>query len=139
MFCPQCGAANPDPAPEQSIFRCAACGYTLTRAVPGTAPDHPPGYAAQPADNTLGGLIPTHNPAALSAYYLGVFSLIPCVGIALGIAAFFLGLKGLRHAKQHPEAKGATHAWIGIVAGGLFGFGQLLVALLLAGAALFNP
>lgn len=85
-----------------------------------------------PPDNTLGGLIPFKNSSALMAYYLGVFAIIPCLGIPLGIAAFVLGLRGLAFAKQHPEAKGRTHAWVGIIVGGLFGFGYSigLIALL---------
>jgi hypothetical protein len=61
---------------------------------------YPPPYGAPPPDNTLGGLIPTKNSSALIAYYLGVFSIIPCLGIVLGIAAFVLGLKGLAFAKS---------------------------------------
>ena len=40
----------------------------------------------------------------------------------LGIAAFFLGLKGLKIAKARPEAKGGVHAWVGVLVGGFFGF-----------------
>ncbi len=91
----------------------------------------PPGSPPQ-SDGTLGGLIPYKNSSALLAYYLGVFSLIPCLGIVLGIAAFVLGLNGLKFAKAHPEAKGKTHAWVGIIVGGLFGFGYLIAAICLA-------
>ena len=66
----------------------------------------------------MGGLIPVHNSKALIAYYLGVFSLIPCAFI--GIAAFILGLQGLRDANARPEIRGKTHAWVGIIAGGFF-------------------
>jgi len=31
-----------------------------------------------------------------------------------------LGLRGLNYAKAHPETKGKTHAWGGIIAGGFF-------------------
>lgn len=64
-------------------------------------------------------IIPYRNPLALAAYYVGVFSLIPCVGLLLGPAAFFLGLSGLRAAKRHPEMKGKGHAIAGMVLGGL--------------------
>lgn len=90
-----------------------------------------PPYAPPPPDNTLGGLIPVRNSQALIAYYLGVFSLIPCLGIVLGIAAFVLGLRGLAFANQNPEVKGKAHAWVGIIAGGLFGFGYLIAAIAL--------
>ena len=58
--------------------------------------------------------------AALIAYYVGVFSIIPCLGPLPGIVALVLGIKGLKYANEHPEAKGKAHAIVGIVAGGLF-------------------
>jgi len=67
----------------------------------------------------MGGLIPYKNPKALWAYYLGVFSLIPCFGIPLGVAALVLGIKGLKVSALQPERGGKAHAWIGIVLGGL--------------------
>ena len=72
-----------------------------------------------PPDNTIATIIPYRNAPALIAYYLGIFSLIPCVGFVLGIAAFILGIIGLRRARQYPEAKGKVHAWIGIILGGI--------------------
>jgi hypothetical protein len=78
-------------------------------------------------------LIPYKNTPALVGYYLAVFSLIPCVGAPLGLVAFGLGIAGLRKARQHPEAKGKVHAWVGIILGGLCGFGNL--ALIIAGIA----
>jgi hypothetical protein len=69
-------------------------------------------------DNT-GGLIPYKNPQALIAYYLGVFSLFPIIGLFLAIPAFVLGILGLRARKRNPAIKGSVHAWIGIVMGGL--------------------
>src|SRR5690349_5342595 len=44
--------------------------------------------------DVTGGLIPYRNPRALTGYYLGVFSLIPCVSLFLGPAALILGLLG---------------------------------------------
>jgi hypothetical protein len=32
-----------------------------------------------------------------------------------------LGSIGLRKAKEHPEARGEAPAWVGIIAGGIFG------------------
>jgi len=81
-------------------------------------------------DDALSAIIPYRNVPALIAYYLGVFSIIPCLGIVLGIAAFVLGLVGLKKARENPSAKGKVHAWIGIIAGGLFGFGYLALAIL---------
>jgi len=48
-----------------------------------------------------------------------VFSLIPCVGLPLAIAAVVLGVRGLAVARETPEAHGKAHAWIAIVLGGL--------------------
>ena len=43
-------------------------------------------------------VIPTKNAAALLGYYFGVFSIIPVLGIPLGIAAVICGVFGLRAA-----------------------------------------
>ncbi len=77
-----------------------------------------PAPAAQEGDST-GGVIPYKNPSALIAYYLGLFSLLPLIGLFLGIPAFILGIKGLKDRKKNPAIKGSVHAWIGIVMGGL--------------------
>ena len=69
--------------------------------------------------DATGGIIPYKNMPALIAYYCGVFSIIPCFPI--GITAVILGIMGLRKASQEPQVKGQVHAWIGIIAGGLFG------------------
>jgi len=70
-------------------------------------------------------IIPYKNMRALVAYYMAVFSLIPFVGIVLGLGAFVLGILGLRFRRQNPTAGGGVHAWIGVIVGGLFGFGYL--------------
>lgn len=75
-------------------------------------------YPANQGDST-GGLIPYKNPHALIAYYLGLFSLFPCIGLLLAIPAFILGIMGLQRFKKNPVIKGSVHAWIGIVMGGL--------------------
>lgn len=84
------------------------------------------GYPNQNQGDATGGLIPYKNPKALVAYYLGIFSFIPLLGIPLGLAAFVLGILGLRDRKRNPIIKGSVHAWIGIVVGG--GFGLLYTA-----------
>ena len=103
---------------------CPACGGTVF--FPAVAA--PMAYYAPPpqSDGTLGGLIPYKNQSALISYYFGVFSVIPCLAIPLGIAAFVLGIKGLRLARLHPEAKGKAHAWVGIIAGGFFALINLI-------------
>ena len=106
-FCSGCGK----PLPPGAAF-CVHCGRSFR--------DH----ASEDRDAT-GGIIPYKNSSALIAYYCGVFSVIPCFPI--GLVGFVLGIKGLRYAKEHPASKGQVHAWIGIVAGGLFGLLWLVV------------
>ena len=115
-FCPPCGAPN-----ESGLAACAHCGQSLAAAWP-----PPPGGFVSPQaypqtpPSGLGMLIPTKNPSALTAYYLGIFSIIPCLAIPIGIAAVVLGVRGLKLVKQYPEVRGRTHALVGIIAGGFF-------------------
>jgi len=89
---------------------------------------------AATAGDATGGVIPYKNMPALLAYYLGLFSLIPVVGLLLAVPAFILGIIGLRKRARNPAVKGSIHAWIGIVMGGLFtiAWGGLLVIAVLA-------
>jgi hypothetical protein len=114
MYCPKCGKQNDD-----NSYRCTSCGAVI----------QPIPQPAVVVDDSIGALIPARNPKALWAYYLGVFSLIPCIGILLGIPAFLLGLQARRFARENPQAKGGAHAWVGIIVGGLSAFGQLLLIL----------
>lgn len=100
-----------------------------------SAPPTMPG-APQPAEG--GVVIPYRNPPALIAYYLGIFALIPFLGLFLAIPAFILGIIGLRARAKDPSCHGAVHAWIGIVAGLLFTllWGGLLIVSII-GAARF--
>jgi len=113
MFCTKCGAKN-----EGKVLNCTQCGAVLK-------------VSTATADNTLGGLIPYKNSAALIAYYLAVFSLIPCVGLFLGIAAVILGIKGLKFYEKNPQAGGKVHAWIGIILGGLISVIYAIVIIIL--------
>jgi predicted Zn finger-like uncharacterized protein len=70
-------------------------------------------------DEAISTIIPYKNARALTAYYLGVFSLIPCLGLLLGPAALILGILGIRYVKANPAAKGTGHAIAGIVLGSL--------------------
>jgi hypothetical protein len=114
MRCPECGTEN-----GENNFKCTQCGVIL----------HPasPQVIVRSDDTTLGGLMPLKNPPALVAYYLGIFSLIPLLGIPMGIAAVVMGIKALRNAREHPEVKGKVHAWIGIIAAGFFAFLYLVL------------
>ena len=81
--------------------------------------------------DTTGGIIPYKNPHALIAYYLGIVSGLPMIGLPFGIAAFILGLKGLRARKENPVIKGSVHAAIGIGCGGLFSLLWTVLAIVL--------
>lgn len=104
MQCPKCQAPLPTGATV-----CANCGQAV-RAYGG-----PPAAAGDPT----GGLIPYKNGPALTAYYLGLFSILPFLGIPMGIAAVVLGILGLKRFKAEPRVKGKTHAYVGIGCGGL--------------------
>jgi hypothetical protein len=65
----------------------------------------------------LSKVIPYKNKLALTAYYVGVFSLIPGACFILGPIAFFLGLFGLIKARNNPKAHGTGHAIAGILLG----------------------
>lgn len=108
MLCPACGTENDD-----NNFKCTQCGVILHPASP---------QIVVTSNDTLGGLFPTKNPPALAAYYLGIFSLIPLLGLPMGITAVTMGIKGLRNAREHPEVKGKIHAWVGIISAAFFAF-----------------
>jgi WD40 repeat protein len=94
-----------------------------------------------PATEAVSTIIPYKNGRALAAYYLGVFSLIPCVGLLLGPAGLILGILGLRYVKAHPTAKGTGHAIAGIIMGGLTTLGNWGVGIALVvmfGLAVFS-
>lgn len=102
---------------------------------PYAAPNASPPNQFQPQSQTpdqqgdsTGGVIPYKNPKALIAYYLGIFSGLPLIGLPLGIAAFVLGIMGLRDRKRNPVIKGSVHAGIGIGCGGFFSLLWMAVA-----------
>jgi hypothetical protein len=103
-------------------MRCLTCGAEIAEgrqycdrwaAFAGGAP------TASGASDALSKIVPYKNTPALIGYYLAVFSLIPCIGLLMAVAAIALGIKGLAVARQTPEAHGKVHAWIAIVLGGL--------------------
>ena len=98
MYCQNCGKEM-----SADARFCSACGASL-------------GQRAVVADDATTFFIP-NNSWALWAYYLGLASLI--CGIFAGIPAFVAGVKGVQFAKKNPQAKGAIHAWFGILAGGV--------------------
>lgn len=101
MKCSGCGAD----AQEGAAF-CSNCGRSL-------------GPEGIPADEPVAEIIPYRNAPALVGYYLGVFSLIPCLGLPLGIAALVLGILGLKKQREAPAARGKVHAWVAIILGSI--------------------
>lgn len=67
--------------------------------------------------DATGGVIPYKNPAALIAYYLGIFGLVPMLGLPLALAAVPLGVVGLQRRSRGLAMGGVVHAWVGIVLG----------------------
>ncbi|MBA3313694.1 MAG: DUF4339 domain-containing protein [Planctomycetota bacterium] len=88
--------------------------------------------------DSTGGLIPYKNPHALIAYYLGLFSLAPCVGLPLGVGGLVLGIIGLKKRDQNPVIKGSVHAWIGIIMGGTMALIWLVITVGVAIAVASN-
>jgi hypothetical protein len=148
MRCPICRAENP---PEGTT--CLECGEPLpagTQPAPGIYPvavahgdedeimevlpaEHPPGEvdedAYAPGDGGISKFIPYRNLKAMAAYYLGLLSLVPILGLLSAPLAIVLGILGLRKARIDKGAHGRIHAWIGIVLG--------FVPLLYLGAGLY--
>ncbi|MEM7479256.1 MAG: hypothetical protein AAF483_30090 [Planctomycetota bacterium] len=126
QYCPACQAplsnqaqtADPNEYLDASAKQQQSNPYAVNQA-----PIHNVQMAPIPPENRgdeTGGIIPYKNPRALIAYYLGILSGFPFIGLPLGIAAFVLGLMGLRDRKRNPVIKGAFHAWVGIGCGGIF-------------------
>ncbi|MCI0676250.1 MAG: hypothetical protein L0Y42_10815 [Phycisphaerales bacterium] len=90
--------------------------------------------AGVPEGGAMSGMIPYKNPPALVGYYLAIFSLLPMVGIVLGIPAVILGIIGLRKRMKEPAARGMAHAWIAIILGAMttLAWGAWIVGMLVA-------
>ena len=123
VTCPKCGMRlSVDETADEAA--CPGCNETLSLATSTAPAGQQPGgqaiRAAEPVSEPLPAgleiLIPLRNMPALVAYYLGVFSLAPCIGLVLAIPACICGIIGLVKASRHPEVKGKVHAWIGVFA-----------------------
>jgi sorbitol-specific phosphotransferase system component IIC len=132
MKCPSCSAENPATA-----LTCSSCGRGLGNVY--AAPislDEPPTQVASGGgvDEAVATIIPYKNPAALIAYYLGLFSCFPVLGFPMAIIALVLAFKGFKARRLNPQAHGTAHAWVGLVCGtiGLLINGLIVTALVIA-------
>ena len=110
--CPKCKTPQAD-----NIAFCSSCGLPL-------------GGGAAAADSGMGRMIPKKNPASLIAYYGGIFSCVCWLG---GPVVLYFGLKALRDYRANPAIHGKTHAWVGIILGGL----STLALIVYGGSLLF--
>jgi hypothetical protein len=103
---------------NENPYRAMPSATTPTTGEPPSATD----------TDATGGIIPYKNPKALIAYYLGILSGLPMIGLPLGVAAFVLGIQGLKARQRNPAIKGSVHAGIGIGCGGFFAILWTIVA-----------
>lgn len=95
-------------------------GWMTLDKVPGvfmlnTPPTFVAGAMPSSQSDATGGLIPYKNPYALVGYYLSIFSMIPFVGIPLGVAGIICGIVGVRRRNRNPMMRGTAHAWFAIL------------------------
>lgn len=100
MFCRKCGSTL---LPTDTI--CKNCNEPLSTEI------------VKASDDNLSKIIPYRNVPALIAYYTGVFSIVPCLGMLLSLPAIILGMWGLRVSNKKPGSFGKVHAMVGIIAG----------------------
>lgn len=98
-------------------------GVFMLNTPPVFQPESQPGTKG----DATGGLIPYKNLPALFGYYLTIFSMIPFLGIPLGIAGVICGIFGLRRRNKNPIIKGKAHALFAII------FGALVILIQVAG------
>jgi len=129
--------SNPYESPETppaagQIVSCPACNEPVSHAAAACPHCGHPLHQST-GEEAVATVVPYRNPSALIAYYLGVFSLVPCLGLILAPFAFALGIIGLRYRKRNPQAHGLAHAWIGVIIGGLSVLGHVAVFVLVFG------
>ena len=115
IFCKMCGTKHPE-----NTYRCVNCG-DLLHPLPKVAPN------IIIREGGLSMIVPDKNPYSLWAYYSGVFSYMPVLGIPLAIVAIATGVMGIHRFKTVEEAKGILHSSGGL----LLGLGSLLLHIVL--------
>jgi hypothetical protein len=139
MFCPECGANNPDEAQF-----CQDCGAPLGEAASQAEPVQPlaPPPSQPPEPRLEGGVPPEGGPptsglaiAALVLGILGVIQVLPVVGSALALLFGYMARSDIRDRPAALSGEGLATAgivlgWIGV---GLWVLGALGLVLGLAG------
>lgn len=108
MFCPNCGNQIPD-----NTVVCLKCGVPVTNVnvVAGN------GGISKGDDLLLRLAIPVgRSGIAILAGYLGIFSVVPFVGIL----SLIVGILALRDIRNHPEKHGRGRAYFAIIMGVVF-------------------
>jgi hypothetical protein len=76
--------------------------------------------------------LPLRNLRALVAYYTGLFSSLPGLGLVLAPIAVVFGVLGYRYGRTYPSAEGTGHAAAGIVFAVVGTIVNIVLAVLLA-------
>ena len=134
---PQPGIAPPPPAPPPKSVAPVPAPAETPKSAEYTKVDVSAGPGEQ--DRREETHDPRENSCAWMACCLGVVSVVPPFGVLVGIPALILGILGLRFLRRHPEVNGRFHAWMGIILGGVFGVGYLILFLLVLLMGLSRP
>lgn len=115
MDCPSCHAENPS-----SALACSACGNSLN----GQATNPPlkrtgrrTGARRRNPDASEAAVSDSKNPAAWLAYRVSIWSIVPGLGLVLGLIAMILGYRAVRSVGEDLSAINRARAAIVIGAG----------------------
>ncbi len=73
-------------------------------------------------------LLPVGRPvSAIAAGYLGLFAILPMIGLPFAILAVVFGVVALKKIRLDPSLSGKGRAWFGIIVGGLMTAVSLLM------------
>jgi hypothetical protein len=123
MRCPACNAENAD-----TVSTCSSCGSPLTRKPRRRR-------LAAETDTPFAPRTEACNRAALRAYHVSLFGLIPGLGLLLGPLAVVLGVLAHRHGMKEPGFTADAPARAAYLLGGLIALTNWIgLALMVAGS-----